>query len=531
MPKDGASLARYREVVGGAVDILIGRGLPAPGAIVVKQRQDTDRGTFRLSNMLLRHAAEGEELPAIVLKPKSWNKQLVIWISKEGKRSLLDGQGKPREPVGRLLAAGMAVVGVDLLGQGDFSIDGKPWAKARLNKSGRGAWTAYAGYTFGYNYPLFAQRVHDVLSVVSFARNTLGAAKVHLVGLDGAGHWVLAARAQARETVDRAAADTAGFCFAQLTAIDDPDFLPGGAKYLDLPGIAALSAPLPLWLAGETPAALPVVSAAYEAAQAPLNLVRFSGGASQQEPALEWLLRCTVGDVPLLCEVAAKSRRPARRRSLVPFAFPAAGSTRLLRRTRGTPSGGRRLSRHRSPLGLYGRSAATVDRLKLSGGKVYLAINSRWQFPYDMFEMGTAELPERDATPKRFTSGSPMPAGMARPRSSPWCPKRSTTRRSPRLAGPSPRATRAADICCAVGRLHAQRPSALLRQAGAICGPVQVRPRPLANCSTATKTPPSLLRGLTDARYSTQPPISVGRTRTTWPRSLGQCRENQRPPW
>ena len=96
--------------------------------------------------------------------------------------------------------------------------------------------------------------MHDVLSAVSFARNALGAKKVHLVGLGGAGHWVLAARAQAGAAIDRAAADTAGFRFAGLTAIDDPDFLPGGAKYLDLPGIAALSAPLPLWLAGEPPA-------------------------------------------------------------------------------------------------------------------------------------------------------------------------------------------------------------------------------------------------------------------------------------
>ena len=102
---------------------------------------------------------------------------------------------------------------------------------------------------------------------------------VHLVGLGGAGHGVLAARAQAREGIDRAAADTAGFRFARLTAIDDPDFLPGGAKYLDLPGIAALSAPQPLWLAGEPTTSL-VVSAAYEAAGAPLNLVGFSGEAS-----------------------------------------------------------------------------------------------------------------------------------------------------------------------------------------------------------------------------------------------------------
>jgi dienelactone hydrolase len=292
LPKDGLSLAKYREVVGGAVDVLIGRGVPAAGAIVVKQRQDADRGSFRLSTLLLRHTAQGEELPAILLEPKSWNKQVVIWIGKEGKQSLLDAQGAPRGAVRRLLAAGMAVLGADLLGQGDFSSDGKPWAKARLNKSGQGTWTAYAGYTFGYNYPLFAQRVHDVLSVVSFARNTLGAARVHLVGLGGAGHWVLAARTQAGAAVDRAAADTAGFRFARLAAIDDPDFLPGGAKYLDLPGIAALSAPLPLWLAGESTATSPVVAAAYKAAAASRNLVRFSGRASQQEAAaVEWLLQ------------------------------------------------------------------------------------------------------------------------------------------------------------------------------------------------------------------------------------------------
>ena len=244
--------------------------------------------------MLLRYAAEGEELPAMVLEPKSWNQQVVIWIGKEGKQSLLDAKGNPREPVRGLLAAGMAVVGIDLLGQGDFTADGKPWSKARLAKCLRdesAPYAGYAGYTFGYNYPLFAQRVHDVLSVVSFAHSGMGAAKVHLVGLGGAGHWVLAARAQAGEAVDRAAADTAGFRFAGLTAIDDPDFLPGGAKYLDLPGIAALSAPRPLWLAGE-PVLPPVARAAYEAAGAPLGLVRFSGEASQQEASVvDWLLR------------------------------------------------------------------------------------------------------------------------------------------------------------------------------------------------------------------------------------------------
>ncbi len=101
--------------------------------------------------MLLRHGAEGEELPAIVLEPKSWNKQAVIWIGRDGKQSLMDAEGNPRGPVRRLLAAGMAVVGVDLLGQGESSIGGMPPAKARLNKSDGNKPAVYAGYTFGYN--------------------------------------------------------------------------------------------------------------------------------------------------------------------------------------------------------------------------------------------------------------------------------------------------------------------------------------------------------------------------------------------
>ena len=41
------------------------------------------------------------------------------------------------------------------------------------------------------------------------------------------------------------AIDTAGFRFADVTDIHSPDFLPGGAKYGDLPGMLSLSAPIP----------------------------------------------------------------------------------------------------------------------------------------------------------------------------------------------------------------------------------------------------------------------------------------------
>ena len=292
VPGDADSLGRYREVVGGAVDVMIGRGLPEPAAIEPANRQEQQQDDYLLVKMLVRYPAGGEELPMVLLQPNRWNKQVAIWIDKMGKASLFAEDGKPTPTIRKLLVAGMGVVGVDLYGQGEFTADGKPLAKARLVQ-GREEWKKYAGFTYGYNPPVFSKRVHDILSVISFVRGgQVGAEKVYLVGLAGAGHWVAAARAQAGEAVDRTALDTAGFRFAKLTTFDDPDFLPGGAKYHDLPGILALCAPGKLWLTGEGPQPPPVVAATYRAAAAPDNLTVFDGEQPDRQTALlQWLLQ------------------------------------------------------------------------------------------------------------------------------------------------------------------------------------------------------------------------------------------------
>jgi hypothetical protein len=77
-----------------------------------------------------------------------------------------------------------------------------------------------------------------------------------------------------------AVVDTAGFRFARIAALDDPDLLPGGAKYLDLPGILALSAPHRLIVLGETGQSSSVVRAAYQAAGCPENLSALYEGAA-----------------------------------------------------------------------------------------------------------------------------------------------------------------------------------------------------------------------------------------------------------
>jgi hypothetical protein len=79
--------------------------------------------------------------------------------------------------------------------------------------------------------------------------------------------------------------------FASLLDYRDPRFLPGGAKYLDVPGLLALSAPHPLWVAGE-PAGETIAARAYAAAGGSANLQHHSGSAEGElAAALDWLLR------------------------------------------------------------------------------------------------------------------------------------------------------------------------------------------------------------------------------------------------
>jgi hypothetical protein len=138
---------------------------------------------------------------------------------------------------------------------------------------------------------LFSQRVQDVLTVIDFvAEHPRSPSQIWLVGLEGAGPWAAAARAQAAGRVDRAAIDTAGFRFLNVSSIRDPQFLPGGAKYDDLPGMLAVAAPQNLWLAGESEESAALVRDAYQAAGAPDRLVWAGEADDVQTATAGWLL-------------------------------------------------------------------------------------------------------------------------------------------------------------------------------------------------------------------------------------------------
>lgn len=285
----GSSWNDWRDMVGGGVDILIGRGLPDAVDVEYDQTDKTDEGSYLRIVGLLRNKPAGEELPIVFLYPKEWEGKAVVWLDERGKAGLYGDDGRLVPAVRRLLEAGASVVGVDLLYQGEFLADGKPVETTRRVANTREA----ACYTFGYNHSLFARRVHDVLTVLSFVLNhEYEPDEVDLVGLDGVtGPLAIAARAQARDAVDRLAVDTAGFRFAGVDRIHDPRFLPGGAKYGDLPGMISLSAPDGTWIAGEGKHVPPRVAAIYKLAGALENVTVHNGPAKgQTDAAVSWLL-------------------------------------------------------------------------------------------------------------------------------------------------------------------------------------------------------------------------------------------------
>jgi len=278
-----------RDVIRPAAEVLIGRSYANAGDVQWALQDEQDRGDYLQQTGALLNKTHGEEVHVVWLRPKQWNGRVVIWLDGAGQAAVCSDDGSVNPAAMKLVQAGAAVLGADL-----FDQEGEAGRQTRVVANPR----EFAGYTFGYNHALFAQRAHDVLSIVSFLRHAKEGPcpnpklkTIAIAGWHGTGPIVAAAGGLAGDAIDRTAIDTQGFRFGQVLDYRDPMFLPGGAKYLDLPGLIALQAPRPLWLAGEshTPA---TITAAYQATSQANGLVTFTGEAEKQQAAAsEWLLK------------------------------------------------------------------------------------------------------------------------------------------------------------------------------------------------------------------------------------------------
>lgn len=288
VPKDNADLSKYHHVVGTAFRTMIGRERPKHDDIDRRKVDKQEGAGYLYFKDILRLKTRNEEFPIVSFYPTSttWNGDVVIWIDGRGKSSILDDTGRPAPAAQRLLDGGASVVSADLFQQGEFLGGGEAITQQRVVGNPR----EFAGYTFTYNDTLFARRVHDVLTLVTYIKDDEHAPKrVNLVGFNGAGPIVAAARAICGADIDRAAVDSGGFRFESLKSYRDPQFLPGAVKYGDLPALLALSAPHALWVGGEAGADLKTTSQTYRAAEADKNLTVHEP-QNAYEAAVGWLM-------------------------------------------------------------------------------------------------------------------------------------------------------------------------------------------------------------------------------------------------
>ena len=229
LPKDRPGAVKYQSVLKVALRAMIADEVPKEIAIRQGPTESKHDG-FTMHRAVLGRKNEADAVPhAGVYGPKA-DGRTVIWLHPKGKASLFDGD-KLTAAAKMLVDAGFAVVAPDVLGVGELT-PAKPFAVSEI----------YAGFTYGYNRPLFAERVHDVLTTVAFTQ-MLKSKATHLIGWGEFGPIAIVARAAAGSAVDKLIADGNNFKFTDLKKPTDPMMLPGALKYGDLPAFVALGAP------------------------------------------------------------------------------------------------------------------------------------------------------------------------------------------------------------------------------------------------------------------------------------------------
>jgi dienelactone hydrolase len=253
IPQDANGLDRFQHVVGAAWETILDRSLDQVSDVLLTHTKDVPQGEFTLTLGRLNHAAAAEQIPAMTLRSaRGTQKGVVVWLTEAGKSGLLQ-DGKVITPVAKLLNQGYTVVSADLSGQGEFIENENPLESQRMwyQRSGNNGWERFAGYTYGYNHSLFVQRSHDALSLIRYAAKLSGKQKIHLVGLDKtAGPIALAARSQTGNAVGKTIVDLEKFRFSEIIRHDDPMFVSGAVKYLDVGGLLGLCAPHDVSIAG-----------------------------------------------------------------------------------------------------------------------------------------------------------------------------------------------------------------------------------------------------------------------------------------
>jgi dienelactone hydrolase len=277
-PKDAVSLKDFQRVIGTALSALVTDSLPKEIAVREGPLESKVDGHV-MHRAVLGRKGERDAIPcAGIYQAAKNNGALVIWTHPQGKSSLF-ANGKVAPAVKSLTDAGFAVVATDYLGIGENEFEKPP----AVDKG-------YPGFTFGYNRPLLANRVHDLLTLVGFGQ-LLKAKSIGIVGWGEMGPAAILAKALAGDAVARVAADMNRFRFEDIKDANDPMMLPGSVKYGGMPAFLALCAPGAALVHNHSGAGIgKLAEAAYAAANAKDKLTR-SGDKLDDMKVVEWLVK------------------------------------------------------------------------------------------------------------------------------------------------------------------------------------------------------------------------------------------------
>ncbi len=279
MPKDAKGLAEYRRVFGTALRVMTATGLPSDKQVESKAGEPLDILDVTAKAGTIGRRGQGDQVPYTWLQGKKFGGTVVVWVDPAGKSSLLSG-AKLAADAKAILDGGAAVLSIDALGTGELAFPKAPGVNEK-----------FAGYTFGYNRPLLAQRVHDILTAIAFAQKQEGVTTVHLLGRGKAGPWAILARAMSGKAVMRLAADVDRFRFDGIKTTSDEMMLPGAVKYAGLGALAGLAAPGEAYLHNHRGSGIGEwTKAVYAAAGAKEKLVS-TGDVVEEKKLIEWLLR------------------------------------------------------------------------------------------------------------------------------------------------------------------------------------------------------------------------------------------------
>jgi hypothetical protein len=249
-------------------------------AVAKKTKTDeTDLGPNRIS-FVLRNSL-GEEFTTTLLANN--NSDPVVLIVDSSGAHVFDENNPRHELVNGILASGFSVATVDhhFINQANLDL-------TRQVENNRD----FAGYTLGYNSPQIIKKLHDYVGLIFADPQPLPRIRF-LVSTDpeSAGLAALTA-AVSSGMLDGVAIDTNGFRFANIRDIRAPNFLPGGAKYFDVPGYLSLVDANWLLVVGESEKSLGLVSAVRKVGNGDGSLEIFRTESHDAEPLVtDWLRR------------------------------------------------------------------------------------------------------------------------------------------------------------------------------------------------------------------------------------------------